>query len=473
MVSSGRPPSPAAGAVAGPGEPGAARPVVRLPGVPVVGHVVPFLRDRLGFLVRAGRCGSVVRLQLGRPTYLVCDPDDLRHVLIGRHDNYVKSPRVVGRGTRRRLGDNLFTLAGEAHAQRRRQLGPLFHRRVVEPLIDGALAGARARVAAWRDGQVVDLEREADALVGEVVRRALFGAGGGRLDGAAAAGLELHRRWVESLFLTHRPLAHLWPTAVNRAYGRSRRLLARALATAIGERRAAPGPPRDLLGLLCQVGSDDGLALTDGEVRDEVLALATAGVETLGAGLTWAWALQAGHPQHDARLAAECAAVLGGRAAEAADASRLEFCRRLLSEAMRLYPPTWLFVRVALAADVLPGGARVPAGARLYLCQYLTHRDPRLFPDPERFDPDRFGEASVRPRLAFFPFGAGPRQCLGEGFAWTVGVLLLATVGQRFRLELAPGPLPAPHPGITLRPRAPVEARLIARPPWAPAAGGR
>jgi cytochrome P450 len=191
------------------------------------------------------------------------------------------------------------------------------------------------------------------------------------------------------------------------------------------------------------------------QIRDEVRTLALAGYETLAEALTWAWYLLARSPAAEAELVAEAAGIPGERALVVGDLPRLAHHRMVLAEAMRLYPPSWVFVRVARRSDVLPSGVRVPYATKIYLCPWVTHRDARYCPDPERFDPRRFTPEAVqaRPKFTYFPFGGGRRLCIGEEFAWTEGVLLLAAIGRRVRLAIVPGQTIVPDPNVTLRPK--------------------
>jgi cytochrome P450 len=196
--------------------------------------------------------------------------------------------------------------------------------------------------------------------------------------------------------------------------------------------------------------------MSDELICDEVRTLSIGGYETIAEALTWAWYLLAGDADAEATVWTEVdSAAARDPVGTAVDLAKLPWCRMVLAETMRLYPPTWMFVRVAQRDDVLPSGASVPSGTKIYLSQWVMHRDARYFPDPDRFDPRRFtaDAISARPRFTYFPFGAGRRLCIGEEFGWMQGVSILASVAQRFRLTLAPGQTIEPEPNVTLRPR--------------------
>jgi cytochrome P450 len=220
-----------------------------------------------------------------------------------------------------------------------------------------------------------------------------------------------------------------------------------------------------MLSLLLQAHYDDGTRMTDQQVRDEVVTLFVSGSETNGEALTWTCWLLTQHPEVESRVRDEVDRVLGDRPACAGDLPNLTYTNMVLAESMRLYPPTWLFVRVAVDDDTLPGGAVIPAGAKIYLSQYVMHRHPRFFPDPDRFDPERFAEDARRtiPQCAYFPFGAGVRLCIGEHLARMESALTLASIVQRVRLAAMPQPPPDPQPRMTLRPRRPIRLRVVER----------
>jgi cytochrome P450 len=221
-------------------------------------------------------------------------------------------------------------------------------------------------------------------------------------------------------------------------------------------RREDAGQRNDLLSLLVKARYEDGTGMTDKQVHEEVLVLLVTGHETIGEALSWTSYLLARHPDVASRLFAEVDAVLDGRVPQSEDLLKLEYVGMVLAESMRLYPPTWIFVRMARNDDTLPSRVTIPAGSKLYLCQYVMHRNPLYFPDPDRFDPERFSESAkkTRPKFSYFPFGGGPRVCIGEAFAKMEGVLVLAMVAQRFTLQLVPGGKIVPEPKMTLRPKS-------------------
>jgi len=255
----------------------------------------------------------------------------------------------------------------------------------------------------------------------------------------------------------------LLPTPANLRIRRALRVLDGRVADIVEERRRG-GPKPDLLSKLLDARDESGAGMSPRQIRDEVITLFFAGHETTAVALTWTWYLLSQHPDVEAQLHAELDAVLGGQPPTSALLPRLEYTRRVLDEAMRLYPPVWTFPRQAVDEDEL-GGYPIPKGSLMFPCQYLTHRHPDFWEDPERFDPDRFlpERAHGRPLHAYVPFGAGPRACLGNHFALAEASLVLATVAQRYSLRLLPGHPVKPISVITLQPAHGLRMTLTAR----------
>jgi cytochrome P450 len=433
-------------------------------GLPLIGHLLPFVHDRLGFLQRcAADYGDVVSLRLGAPTFLLTNPDDIRHVLVVNGDNYIKSPRLASARGRRLSGSGVLTSTGEGHLRQRRMLKPAFARKTVEGFTRTIVEGIQERMAGWAGGTELDIGREMTLVTQRNIVKLALGADADRALSDLLAAIAVRRRYMEHVFFS--PLPEWLPTPLGMAYRRAMRRIDEAVFGAIRRRRATAGGEDDMLSLLLRATYEDGTRMTDQQVRDEIVTLFVSGSETNGEALTWTCWLLTQHPEVEARVRAEVDRVLGDRAASAGDLPNLTYTNMVLAESMRLYPPTWIFVRMALEADTLPTGTAIPAGAKIYLSQYVMHRHPRFFPDPDRFDPDRFTEDARKslPQCAYFPFGAGVRLCIGEHLAKMESAITLASIVQRVRLEAAPDQRVTPEPRITLRPKRPIRLRVVER----------
>jgi cytochrome P450 len=425
------------------------------PGYPIVGHLPHFLRDRLGFLSRcAHEYGEVVKLRIGSPTYLLTSPADIKHVLVINAENYDKTPRLTSKMGKRLSGEGLMTHAGPAHLRQRRLLQPIFYRRAVEIYGDTIAENTEQMLESWPEDTPLEISRKLITVLQKNMIQSLFGAGYKDEGGRFAEALTIRRRYIQYWLTSPFPPEYL-PVGRTREYRSASNIIDQSLLAGIQEARAATTPSDDLLSRLVRASYEDGTGMTDAQICGEALTLATTGYETIGATLGWSCYLISQHPQVEAKLRVELAAVLNGRRPSGEDVSKLRYTWMVLSESMRLYPPTWMFVRIARGDDRLPSGAHIPAGSKIFLCQYVMHRHPRYFPRPDVFDPERFSDAAKagRPHFAYFPFGGGPRVCIGEGFAKMESVLVLACLLRRFRFELVPGQVMKPAPESNLRPK--------------------
>jgi cytochrome P450 len=357
------------------------------------------------------------------------------------------------------LGEGLLTSEGEFHLRQRRLVQPAFHRQRIavyaRDMVDRAwITGDR-----WRDGETVDMDHEMMALTLAIVARTLFDADvdaeANEIGGALTEALDL----FQTVFIPGMQLLDRLPLPHTRRFARARGRLDATIYRLIAERRAerARGEERgDLLSMMlsAQDAEGDGGSMTDEQLRDEAMTLFLAGHETTANALTWTWYLLSQHPDVEGRLHDEVDRVLGDRRATADDLPALPYTRMVLSESMRLYPPAYAIGRRALEPYQV-AGVMIPRGSLVVVSPLVTQRDARWFPEPDRFDPQRWtpeAQAS-RPKFSYFPVGGGTRMCIGDQFAWTEGMLVLATLAQRWRAELAPGQRVAMKPMITLRTR--------------------
>jgi len=407
----------------------------------------------LDALTRAVRkYGDVVHMELhGRHHFLFNHPDYVRAVLLD--DNLRRS---VQPPLKRILGQGLLCSKGKRRHEQRRLLQPAFHTQRIAAFAE-VMAAESARLRdRWQGGATVDVHEEMLRLTMRIVGRTLFNVDfeseaaelGDALD-TVVATTSMKYAMIESL-------QKRIPLFRNRRLLDARRRLDEMIYEMIAQRRAAEHDQPDLLSMLVQIrdSSDAPKWMNDEQIRDEILTMFVAGHETNANALMWTWYLLAENPAAAEKLRAELDAVLGGRSPSMADLEKLRYTRMVFSEAMRIYPPVWIMGRRALR-DTKVGDYFVPDRSHVHVSQFLMHRDARYFPDPERFDPERWTSeaAAARPRFSYFPFGGGPLQCIGEGFAWTEGLLVIATLASRWRMRLAPGHRVELKPQITLRSR--------------------
>ena len=400
--------------------------------------------------------GDLVHFAVGpQRVFVVMRADLIRQVLVTHQKSFKKGPGFER--ARMVLGNGLLTSEGESHLRQRRMLQPAFHRRKVAAHASIMIEEADRVAERWRDGEVRDVGRDMTELSLRVVTRALFGS---ELDDDA---LRIGRAVAEAgEFFDYLTIA-LLPVLIHMPLPRVRRFkqacaeLDQATQRVIAQRRNVAHPDADdLLSLMLDARDidGDGSGLSDDQIRDESLTLITAGHETTGNGLNWAWYMLAQHAEVEARFHEELDTVLDDRPLTADDAARLPYTEAVLLESMRLYPPAWGMERRAICDQDI-GGYTIPRGAAVLMPTYVTNRDPRRFPDPLRFDPARFlPEANAdRPDWAYPLFGAGTRKCIGAGFATLEAVLVLAELGRHWQLRLDPDHTVVPQARISLRPR--------------------
>ncbi len=422
--------------------------------LPLLGDLLAFGADRLGYLhAVAQEQGDVASFKLGPyRAWLLTDPRDIADVLIHHADRFRKGP--VLQRARFVLGDGLLTAEGDVHRRHRSMVQPAFHSRRITGYAGTMIEQADAATKRWTDGVPVDLHAETVRITLASAGRTLLGASLSDDDVATveSALADLFSAYKLAFVPFGWQLQRL-PVGPVRRLSRGRAKLYGLVDRVIAERRASDADAGDLLSALVNP-EDDRDRLSDQEIRDHAVTLLLAGHETTANALAFAFHLLASGPDAEAGVHAEVDSVLDGELPAPDDAGRLPVCRAVMSEALRLYPPAWLMGREAVA-DHEVDGHTIGAGDVVLLSQWLTHRDPRWWPEPGRFLPERWldGSAGDRPRWAFFPFGAGLRRCIGEGFAWTEGVLAIATIASRWTLRPVPGRAVELEPLITLRPR--------------------
>ncbi|MEO5875300.1 MAG: cytochrome P450 [Streptosporangiaceae bacterium] len=428
--------------------------------------IFKFQRDPLTSMVEvADRYGDVTRAEVaGQTVFLLRGPEAAAEVLVADQASYVKGGHnhVV---MRELLGDGLLTSNGDVWARHRRLVQPVFAGRRLGGFAGHMTAAAAQTLQSWSPGPLA-VDAAMNALTLDVVGRALFGVDmredAARVGRAMAYAARIAAQTGRSpMLLGLSRIQWLGPEGAWRMQLLRRARLGPRVAElnrvmdGMIDRRDPAAASEDLVGLLLAARDPEtGQAFARHEVRDQIMTFLLAGHETTSAALTWMWYLLARHPEARARVYEEVQDVLSGRTPEAADVDKLTWTTAVIEETLRLYPPVWIVDRFSVA-DTTVGGHHVPAGSIMLIPPYLNHHDATRWQDPERFDPTRFlpEHAEDRPRLAYLPFGYGPRVCMGGRFALMEAVLITAMIAQRFILDLEPDREFRPEPNVTLRPR--------------------
>jgi cytochrome P450 len=430
----------------------------------LAGNLPEFRRDRLEFLTHCARdYGDVVRIRFGtRRIFLVSRPDLIEEILVTQSKNFIKhfalrlNPMVLGKG--------LLTSEGDFWLRQRRLAQPAFVKQRLAAYGPDMVSAAQQVMGSWQPGETRDMMTEMLRLTLQIAAKTLFDAD---ITGAAAEVGEALKVLQESFLARFNyllPVPLFIPTPGNVRLWRAVRRLDDIIYGFIHQRRASGADKGDLLSLLLHARDEEGGQMSDRQLRDEAMTLFLAGHETTALTLAWTWSLLATNPQAEERLVAELRQVLGGRLPTVEDWPRLKYTEMVIQESMRVRPPVYMFGREALQACTL-GDYRVPRGTTLLMSQWVMHHDRRYFDQPEEFRPERWADGLAQriPKFAYFPFGGGPRQCIGNTFAMMETVLVLATLAQRFRFTLAPGAQVEPIPTFTLRPRYGIPAVLTPR----------
>lgn len=433
---------------------------------PLVGNLFDYSRDPLNFLARSAReYGDVVSLQFpGPPAYLLSNPEHIEQVLVKNNRNFAKDR--VTRQMLGILGDGLLTSDGDFWRRQRRLAQPAFHRGRIENYARTMVGYTERMLEDWRDGEERNVHHDMMRLTLEIVAKTLVDAdiAGDAEEVGRALGTIMARYSDQGSGVFLRMIPDSVPTPSNVRFRRANQKLEEFIYGIIEDRRRSGRDTGDLLSMLLQARDEDGGRMSDKQLRDEVMTIIMAGHETTAIALSWTFYLLGKHPAVEEKLHAELEAVLGGRPPTVEDLSHLSYTDAAVKESMRLYPPAWAIGREALE-DCEIGGFNVPAKTQLFISQYVVHHDPRFFDNPGAFVPERWldGSTDDLPKFSYFPFGGGPRLCIGQSFAKMEANLILATVAQRFELELLAGQPPIPQPSITLRPKNGIRVTLEER----------
>ncbi len=425
-----------------------------------------FRRDPLAFMsAQVTRYGHIVRYRGLWQTFQLTHPRDIEHVLQTNSQNYRKGRSL--RALRPLIGDGLLTSDGEFWRRQRRLAQPAFQRQRIGLYAQAMTDATDALLARWRDlaarGETIDVTREMMRLTLHIIGLTMFSTDLSGESDTIARSLDVVRGFaINRMWQIIRPPLSL-PTRSNREFHRAMRASERVILDMIAARRSGAVQTDDLLTRLVRATDEEtgGGGMSDAQLRAEAITFMSAGHETTAVALTWLWYLLAQHAEAEAQLHAELKRVLNGRTPAHANLPQLTYTAMCIEEAMRLYPPAWGLSRNALGADKI-GPYHVAPDSEILIPIYVTQRHPDFWADPDTFDPTRFtpAQTAARPRFAYFPFGAGPRQCIGNNFALMEMQLVVATIAQRFRLRLVPGHPVVADPSITLRPRDGVRVTL-------------
>jgi|SRR5579875_144465 len=442
----------------------------------LLGLFFEFRKDILGLLLRAAReYGDIVLLPIaGRRRILLNHPDLIEQVLVIQQHKFRKSA-LAQAVTRPLLGNGLLNSEGEFWKRQRRLAQPAFQKSRVSEYAPVMVERALAHTASWRDGEVRDVAAEMSRLTCGIAVKTLFGLDlgdeAGRITEILPGLMRYHVRRARSPL--HLP-ANL-PTRKNREAKAAFAYVNGLIYRLIAERRSRPPSGNDLLSRFIAATDEDGSQMSPQQLRDETITMFFAGHETTALTLSWTWYLLAQNPAAETRLHEELSRVLAGRAPAPENLDSLPYLSAVIYESLRLYPPAFVVGSRTAVEPVELGGYSLPAGTTVLVSPWVTHHDARFFPEPFAFRPERWLDGLIA-RLspyAYFPFGGGPRRCIGQGFAMMEAALVIAALAQRFRFALEPHQHIVPEPLATLRPRNGILMRLSLRESSRPSAASR
>lgn len=432
----------------------------------LLGVMPEFNQDSLAFIERLARdYGDVVRARFFYITsYFLYHPDHIEQVLTTDNRNFIKPRSVRSPFFCRLVGNGLLTSEGEFWRRQRRLAQPAFHRERINAYSAVMVAYAEQMIASWREGETRDTHQDMTHLTMQIVTRTLFNTDVTHDAQHISEALQVIVEPFSSQATLKWILDNRLPTRTHRRFHQAVRQIDDFIYRIINQRRASGEDHGDLLSMLLQAQDEDGSQMSDQQLRDETMTLFLAGYETTSLALAWAWYLLAQHPEAEQKLWQEVDEVLGGRAPLMADMPRLRYTEMIAKETMRLYPPAYIVGREAVKECEI-GGYHVRPGTQLFMPTWVVHRDARFFYSPAEFKPERWTPEFISelPRFAYFPFGGGPRGCIGNQFAMMEFILLLATIAQKFQLRLVPEHEVTLYPAMSLRPRHGIKVTLHQR----------
>ena len=445
------------------------------PSLPIIGNLPAFANNPLNFLFASQRdYGDVFTYAIAsNRVVLAAHPDDVKHILLDNHKNYEK--HAFYKRVKPLVGEGLLTSEGDTWFKNRRLAQPVFHRQHIHSFGEMMTTSTQTMLESrWQNrvdnSEPLDVHHEMMHLTLVIVAQALFSKDLSDEADDVSQALNFSLEHINKRSLSPIELPESLPTPGNAKFARALKTLDEVIYSLIKERRNSGETPEnnrgDLLSMLLHASDiDTGESMSDLELRDEAMTLFLAGHETSANALTWLFYLLAQHVSVADKIRTELNEVLDGRAPSVEDAPKLVYTRQVIDETLRLYPPAWMIGRHSLGTDTLPSGATLPAGTDVSISPYVIHRHQDFWDNPEGFDPERFSKtrSEGRHRFAYFPFGAGPRMCIGNNFALLEMTLAVATIMQSVRLELLSGQTIKPQPSVTLRPKDSVLMRVKPR----------
>ena len=436
----------------------------RPPGLPIVGHIPQWTKDPVKLMTEAARYGDVVRLQLPGETYLLNHPDHVKRVLQDNHPNYEKG--WVFDRIKPYWGESLLTAEGDHWRQQRRRVQPTFKREHTVDFAPTITRRTAEMLDRWQEsaenGRELVLYNEMTQLALVIIGDVLFGVGLWKQVAEMAGAVQTALRVLKTRVAALLPLPLWIPTPQNRRFNRAMRTLNDGIARIMEENRRAEDGGRNFLKMLMEArDSETGERMSDKQLHEEAIGMLQQGHDTIGETLAWTWYLLSLHPEVERKLYAEVTRVLGDRVPVVDDLAQLKYANMVVQESLRIFPPVWIIPRDAIKDDEI-GGHRIPAGSTVLLSPYLTHRHSAFWENPEGFDPERFlpDRSKGRPRYAYFPFGGGPRLCMGVDMAIMETLLIMVMVVQRYRLHLVSCHREEPECILDMIPRHGVRATL-------------
>jgi cytochrome P450 len=431
------------------------KPVPTITIVPVGGF---FIRN----LAKLQSFKDIVHVKLGiSDFYLITNPDMIQEVLVTKQRDFIKGEFL--QRTKKVFGEGLLTSEGNFHHRERRLVQPAFHHDRIESYAKIMVSYADQVTYEWKDKAVLDIHGEMERLTMRIVAKCLFNADVQSESKTVARDLTLMIDYFSRLSSPFARILQRLPT--NKKYELAQKRIDKMMYDLIEQRRGSGRDEGDLLSMLLNAKDETGAGMSNTQLRDEVLILFAAGHETTANALTWTWYLLSQNPAVEAKMHSEVDAIVPKDSLPSdKDFQKLEYTTKVLTESMRMYPPAWVLPREALK-DCIVGEYFIPKGSDVEMSQFVTHHDPRFFEDPEQFDPNRWTPTMKEKLLkfAYFPFGGGPRSCVGEPFAWMEGVLLLATISRKWKMVHVKSHKVEMLPRITLRPRYGMKMQLVQR----------